>query len=94
MKLPKLRGGFYEPNFAVFKFMPIYRIDEQNKKETAKRDKIIALVDQILAAQASFQKSATELDRKRVAILDTQINRAVYELYGLTDEEIAIIERE
>ena len=92
MKLPKLRGGFYEPNFVVFKFMPIYRIDESNKKEVAKRNKIIELSDQMLSVQANLRTSASELDRKRVAILDAQIDKAVCELYGLSEEEIEIVE--
>jgi len=91
MKLPKLRGGFYEPNLVVFKFMPICRINERNKKEVEKRDRIIDLVDQMLTAQANLRESASELDRKRIAILDGQIDKAVYELYGLTGDEIQIV---
>ena len=96
MKLPKLRGGFYEPNFAVFKFMPIYQIDEQNKKDVAKRDKIIALADQMQAAHAKRHTAMSDSDRKlaeqRINIIDQQIDALVYELYGLTGEEIGIVE--
>ena len=96
MKLPKLRGGFYEPNFVVFKFMPICRIDEGNKTAVTKRDKIIALADQMLTAQTTLHGAATESDRKlaeqRIAILDREIDLLVYELYNLTGEEIGIVE--
>ncbi len=46
---------------------------------------IIALVDQILAAKRSDPKADTSAQ-------ETQIDRLVYGLYGLTEEEIAVVE--
>jgi adenine-specific DNA-methyltransferase len=58
--------------------------------------RLVELVDQMLIAQASLRDVSTDLDRQRVAqhvsILDAQIDKAVYELYGLTEEEIRIVE--
>ncbi len=48
---------------------------------------IIALVDQILTAKKSNPKADT-------SELETKINQIVYELYGLSEEEIRIIEGE
>ena len=91
MKLPKLRGGFYEPNFAVFNLMPILRIDESNERDIAKRNRIIELVDQMLMAQANHRESAS--DSELISTLNKRINKVVYELYGLIDpDEIRIVE--
>lgn len=59
---------------------------------------MVSLVDQMLEAQkdALSEKIVTETDKKfiqqRISILDEQIDSLVYELYGLTDEEIKIVE--
>ena len=92
MKLPKLIVDVYELNLAVFKFMPICRIDEHDKKQAENRDRIIELVDQMLAVRANLRKSASELGRRHIASLDGQIDKAVYELYGLTADEIQVVE--
>lgn len=42
-------------------------------------------------ADAVFEDRRHDLAR-RIAQLDRQIDQLVYELYGLTDEEIAIVE--
>jgi hypothetical protein len=44
--------------------------------------------------QGRFQgaKMEREMFRKQIDILDRQIDQLVYELYGLTDEEIKIVE--
>jgi restriction endonuclease S subunit len=49
------------------------------------QEEIMALVDQILSAKNSNQKANTN-------ILEHQIDQLVYQLYGLTSEEIAIVE--
>ncbi|MFM8295528.1 MAG: hypothetical protein ACKN9E_13405, partial [Microcystaceae cyanobacterium] len=45
----------------------------------------IKLVDQILSAKKANPNADTKA-------LETEVDRLVYELYGLTDEEISIIE--
>lgn len=59
---------------------------------------MLKLVKQILEAQKKLREaiSAPEKEQieKRIAILDDQIDRAVYELYELTEKEIAIVESE
>ena len=52
--------------------------------------------EQMLAAKKELAKAKTEKDRtyyeSKCAALDRQIDRLVYDLYGLTDEEIEIVE--
>lgn len=56
-------------------------------KKTSKtnQDKIVKLVDQIL----SLKKSNPESD---TTALEAEIDRLVYELYGLTEEEVKVVE--
>ncbi len=59
-------------------------------------DELTALVEQILSLasrreQTSLATDAALLDR-RMAALDRKIDRLVYNLYGLTDDEIAVVE--
>ena len=37
--------------------------------------------------------SDNELYERQIKLVDTQIDRLVYDLYGLTDEEIEIVEK-
>jgi hypothetical protein len=58
---------------------------------------LVELSEQMLAVQAklydieTFSLSA-DLHRKRIEIIDKQIDAVVYELYGLTTDEITIVE--
>jgi hypothetical protein len=57
---------------------------------------VIGLVEQMLAAKKQLANAKTNKDRtcyeRRCTSLDRQINALVYELYGLTEEEIKIVE--
>jgi len=75
--LPKLRGDFYEPSYIYLKDFPI-AIPDLDSKEA-----ITVLVDQILEQKQSGNDTAA---------LETQIDQLVYQLYGLTAEEIKIVE--
>jgi len=74
---------------AQLPFPTLESIPERIKK------RLIDLVEQILVIQSKIHDVldlSAELHRKRIAIIDEQIDRLVYELYGLTAEEIAVIE--
>ena len=59
---------------------------------------LISLADQMLETQGRLQQALSEDDKKllekRAAIIDKQIDKAVYQLYGLTEEEVKIVEGE
>jgi hypothetical protein len=95
--LPKLRGGFYEPSYVIFKDFPIYVPDNSNPADVARHDRIVALVEKVLdlnrrlaAAKAPHEK---EVLAGMIDATDREIDRLVYELYGLTEEEIAVVEK-
>jgi len=64
--------------------------------DKARHDRIVALVEQMLAAKKQLPAAQSDADRdfygNKCAGLDRQIDALVYELYGLTGEEIKIVE--
>jgi len=85
------------PHFRQTQFLklPIISINFANKKEKQTHDKLVSLVDQMLEVQKKYHSATSEDDKKfhkqKIDILDRKIDKLVYELYGLTDEEIKII---
>jgi hypothetical protein len=57
---------------------------------------MVALVDQMLSLHKSLSAAKSPPDKealqRRIDATDRQIDRLVYELYGLTDDEIKIVE--
>lgn len=78
--LPKLRGDFYEPGFSYLKDFPI--IDRPNEYI---RNILIDSVNQILLVK----ETNSSFD---IIAMENKIDKLVYELYGLTEEEIKIVE--
>ncbi|MBP6871482.1 MAG: N-6 DNA methylase [Bacteroidales bacterium] len=94
--LPKLRGGFYEPSYIFLKNFPIKEIDLDNNDEKFSRNEIIKLVDQLLKLNEEIKetKLQTQIDqiKSKINYCESRINEIVYQLYGLTEEEIRIVE--
>ena len=65
-------------------------------KEEAKHDKLVFLVDNMLELQKKYHEARMERDKeiyeRQIKIVDEQIDRLVYDLYGLTEEEIGVVE--
>ena len=57
---------------------------------------VMSLVDQMLKTQELLHSTKVipeqEIYQKKINLIDSQIDRLVYELYGLTEEEIKIVE--
>ena len=90
----KVQGGFYRLKIVYIKQLRIKK--PITKKELTIKDDIIELVELMLAL--SQEKQTTNLSEKteqlnqRIAYTDEKINKLVYELYGLSEEEIGIVE--
>jgi len=70
--------------------IPIPRVDTKNHSEMV--TKVAAMLDgKKQLAKARIDKDKTYYEKK-CAALDRQIDRLVYNLYGLSEEEIAIVE--
>ncbi|HPA73577.1 MAG TPA: Eco57I restriction-modification methylase domain-containing protein, partial [Spirochaetota bacterium] len=94
----QFRGGWYSFEARFIRNLPIRTIDFNDPTDKARHDKIVALVEQMLTLNKKL--AATHLGHEKTAIqrqidaTDKQIDALVYELYGLTEEEIRIVEGE
>lgn len=79
--------------------IPVRKIDFENTKSKALHTEIVKLVERMLALQKERQAvrpeddldHARKLDRQ-IKDVDSEIDQRVYRLYGLTEEEIKIVE--
>ena len=92
----KFRGGWITCTKQYFGKLPIYIDDISNLNFKMIYNEIVMLVEQILTIQNTLCITKTEADcqihEQRFHLLDQQIDKLVYELYGLTKEEIKIVE--
>ncbi|UOR66421.1 Eco57I restriction-modification methylase domain-containing protein [Helicobacter pylori] len=77
-----MSGGYLGLNKGNLEKLPMFKLEKSNQPTA---DKIIALVDKILALKEKDPKANTQK-------LEKEIDALVYQLYNLTDEEIKIIE--
>lgn len=85
-----LRGGYFRFKTKYLENFPLPTATPEQQQTLA------ALADQMLAAHTQLASAKSDADKKtlqqRIAILDLQINAQVYALYGLSSEEIAVVE--
>jgi hypothetical protein len=76
--------------------LPIRTIDFSQPPDKSRHNKLVAMVEEMLAAKKQLPLARSDSDKdfyeNKCASLDSQIDQLVYELYGLTDEEIKLIE--
>jgi len=76
---------------------PIRPIDFDNPADVAQHDKMVTLVERMLDLQQQKAGEGNPNTLKqletRIKATDRQIDRLVYELYELTEEEIALVEQ-
>lgn len=91
-----IRGSFFRYFTQFLEQLPIRLIDFENSAENNIHNRMIQLVEQMLFLHEQLNQAQTPPAKKRVQqqinATDRQINQLVYELYELTDEEIAIVE--
>ena len=67
-----------------------------NPAEKVQHDKLVALVDTMLELQKNYHDARMERDKelyeRQIKMVDTQIDEQVYDLYGLTEEEVKVVE--
>jgi len=68
-----------------------------SQTEKVQCDKLVALVDNMLELQKKYHDARMERDKelfeRQIKMVDTQIDRLVYDLYGLTEEEVKEVEK-
>jgi hypothetical protein len=94
----EIRGGFYRWKRQYMEILPIRTIDFSNPSEKAQYDKLVALVDNMLELQKKYHDARMDQDKelyeRQIRIVDVQIDKLVYDLYGLTEGEIKVVEGE
>ena len=93
----KLQGGYFRVGPPQLKRIPLPVIAVTAAGKRSKQERLIALVEQMLRLQKSAGTAASEQSRDvlqhQIDATDAEIDRLVYELYGLTEEEITIVEQ-
>jgi adenine-specific DNA-methyltransferase len=90
-----LRGGFFTFKTEYLKPFPVRLIDFTNLRDIELHNHIISLVQTMLDLHKTKEGASgekLEQIQARISHTDDKINRLVYELYELTDEEIRIVE--
>ena len=91
------QGGYYEYKPMYVSKLPIRTINPSDPADVARHDRMVTLVTQMLdlnkkVQDARLEQEKTQLSRQ-IEATDAAIDKLVYELYGLTEEEIEIVEK-
>ncbi len=80
----------------VIKNLPIRTIDFTKPAEKKMHDDLVSLVEKMLEFNKQLQKAHFDSEKepieRQIAAADKKIDELVYQLYGLTEEEIKIVE--
>ena len=92
---PKL-SGYLKFSATCLSGTPIRVINFSVAADKSRHDRLGALVEQMLALHTQLAASRTPQEQtaltRQIAATDTQIDRLVYDLYGLTEAELKIVE--
>lgn len=90
------RSDLSSPAHSLLKKFPLYVPDFDNPRDNDRYNRMDTLVTGALDVAKRLSKARTEHQKTtletRIKAIDAQIDALVYELYGLNDEEIRIIE--
>jgi hypothetical protein len=91
-----MRGGFFRYFTQFIGQLPIRRIDFSNPADKSRHDKMVSLVERMLDLHKRVVVTKTDHERtlleRQISATDCEIDRLVYDLYGLTEAEIKIVE--
>jgi hypothetical protein len=86
---PKIKGTY-------LKELPIRPINFSDPADAARHDRLVALVERMLTLHRQLAAASIPADKdlyqRQIQATDNQIDALVYELYGLTADEIAVVE--
>jgi len=93
-----LQGDSFNFSVAFVRRTPIRAINFSDSADAARHDRMVSLVEQMLTLHKQLQEARTPHEQtalqRQIEAKDLQIDALVYELYGLTEEEIKIVEGE
>ena len=92
------RGGWMSANRQFLSQLPIRTIDFTNTTDRERHDRMVALVEEMLSLHKQLAAARTDHEqtslKRQIDATDRRIDRLVYDLYNLTDEEIRIVEKD
>jgi hypothetical protein len=84
------------PAYVVLKNFPIYTPDFDKPDDKVRHDRMIKLVNEMLELHKHLSHAKTDQEKRiitqEIESTDRQIDSLVYGLYGLTADEIAVVE--
>jgi len=90
------RGGYIALNKQYIEGVPVRTIDFTDLSDKSRHDRMVELVEGMLSLHKELASAGTAhaktVIKRQIASTDRQIDRLVYELYELTNEEIGIVE--
>jgi hypothetical protein len=93
---PVFSGNYFKFSAPYLRHLPIRRVDMSRPSDKAAHGRVVKLVDSMLALHKQAASAKSEAQRgaiqRQIGATDAEIDRLVYDLYGLTKEEIAIVE--
>jgi hypothetical protein len=93
---PPKGENFFEVKTRVMGKLPIHRVNLAAPAEKKMHDRIVALVKKMLTLKGQSASVKTAHERtameRQIAATDREIDTLVYELYGLSDAEIRLVE--
>jgi hypothetical protein len=91
-----LQGDSFNFSAVFVERTPIFTIDHSDPVDVARHDRMVSLVDRMLFLHKQLKEARTPHEQtglqRQIEATDDQIDALVYELYGLTEEEIKIVE--
>ncbi|HHT9116338.1 MAG TPA: Eco57I restriction-modification methylase domain-containing protein, partial [Candidatus Wunengus californicus] len=91
----QIKNG-YQLIFRYLSQIPIHKINFSDSSEKSRHVRMVTLVDQMLELHKQLASAKTDHDKtviqRQIDATDRQIDQLVYELYGLTEGEIKIVE--
>jgi hypothetical protein len=92
----EIDDAFPQIKVGQLKSLPIPAINFSDPIDKSRHDRMVKLVEQMLLLHKQLVAAKTPDEKtriqRRIDTTDHQIDRLVYELYGLTEEEIKIVE--
>lgn len=92
----EIRGGFFRWKYQYMSPLPVRTIDFSDPDDIARHKCMITLVDSMHSLHKQLREARTPHEQtalqRQIEATDRQIDALVYELYGLTEEEIRIVE--
>jgi hypothetical protein len=92
----QMRGGYFSFEARFIRSLPIPTLDLKKPSERAHQARLVKQVEKMMSLTPKLHAARSDRDRatlqNAITATDREIDALVYELYGLTPEEIALVE--